>query len=157
MAAVGCRTCSVCLCILLWLLDISFLPCFSFLTRWLIQEELHPDSIFSTLFSSPSFFLCLAGAGQFRLLHVSVSVLPVFSEACLSEYVSLPSCFPSCSHVVWKHAPSPGLDGAIVDWSSSCCQIFLNGGKNGVYSFFFFLSVFLSFPSPFLSLPLPQI
>lgn len=139
--------------------DFSFLPCFSFLTRWLIQEGLHPDSVFSTLFSPPSFFLCLVGAGQFHLLHVSVSMLLVFSEACLSECVSLPSCFPSCSRVFWKHAHSPGLRGAIVNWSSSC-QIFLNGGKNGVYSVLFcfvFPFRFFSFPFPFLSLSLPQI
>lgn len=86
----GFRACS-----LLWLLDVSLLLCFSFLTRWPVQEGLDPDSVLSTLFSPPSFSLCLVGAGQFHLLHVSVSVLLVSGEACLPDRGAPPAHFCS--------------------------------------------------------------
>lgn len=119
------------------LLDISLLPCFSFLTRWPIQEGLDPDSVLSTLFSPPSFSLCLVGAGQFHLLHVSVSVLLVFSKACLSERVSLPSCFPSCSPCCLQACLSPDPVGPLLTGAQVARFFFLNGGKSWVYSYFF--------------------
>lgn len=93
----------------------SLLPCFSFLTRWPAKEGLDPDSVLFTLFSPPSFFLCLVGIGQFHLLHVSVSVLLVFREACLSQYISFPSCCPFCSPVlVLEHTLSSDLMGPLL-------------------------------------------
>lgn len=108
----------------------------SFLTRWPVQEGLNP--VLSTLSSPPSFFLCLAGAGQFHLLHVSVSVLLVFSEACPSECGSPSSCSPFCS-LCWSQSMPSLLTFRGHYWlERQLPDVFLNWGKN--LSLLFFVS-----------------
>lgn len=92
-----------------------FSPAFS-LTRWPIQEGLDPDSVLSTLFTS-FLFLCLVGAGQFHLLHVSVSVLLVCSVKHVYLNVSLSFLrFLSVPCIVWS-MPSLLTLWGIVEWS----------------------------------------
>lgn len=76
---------------------------------------------------------CICASG----IHRSMSVWMCFSSFLLSFL--FPCCLKAC--------PSLLTRGAIGDWSSSC-QIFLNGGKNGVYSIFSFLFFFPPAPPP---------